>query len=68
MLVFPAALHAQDARRAESPRPSVTAAGTQNQAQVRRDSAVTMARRLLGRRYRYGGTTPSGFDCSGFTK
>lgn len=68
MLVVPAALHAQDARRAESPRPSVTAAGTQNQAQVRRDSTVTMARRLLGRRYRYGGTTPSGFDCSGFTK
>ena len=68
MLVVPAALHAQDARRAESPRPSVTTPAASNRAQASRDSAVTMARRLLGRRYRYGGTTPSGFDCSGFTK
>lgn len=68
LMGIPAALHAQDARRAESPRPSVSTPSTSSQAQVRRDSAVTMARRLLGRRYVFGGTTPNGFDCSGFTK
>ncbi|HET7461693.1 MAG TPA: C40 family peptidase [Longimicrobium sp.] len=70
LLMAPAALHAQDARRAESPRPSVTSTTAVNTApsQARRDSAVTLARRLLGRRYRFGGTTPDGFDCSGFTK
>ena len=29
---------------------------------------VTIARSLLGIPYVYGGSTPSGFDCSGFTK
>jgi cell wall-associated NlpC family hydrolase len=65
MLMLPAALHAQDARRAESPRPSATSAAP---SQASRDSVVTLARRLLGRRYIFGGTTPDGFDCSGFTK
>lgn len=67
MLMLPATLHAQDAQRAESPRPSATQANNA-QDQVRRDSVVTLARRLLGRRYIFGGTTPEGFDCSGFTK
>jgi cell wall-associated NlpC family hydrolase len=32
-----------------------------------RDSVVSHARALLGKRYRYGGETPKhGFDCSGF--
>jgi len=63
MLLLPATLRAQDARRAESPRPSATATRAQQ-----RDSLVNLARRQLGRRYIFGGTTPDGFDCSGFTR
>ncbi|HET7233616.1 MAG TPA: C40 family peptidase [Longimicrobium sp.] len=67
MLMLPATLHAQDAQRAESPRPSASPAAS-SAPTARSDSAVSLARRLLGRRYRMGGTTPDGFDCSGFTK
>ena len=53
-----------------------TAAGSQAPASATRlldttasrDSVVRLARQQLGRRYVFGGTTPSGFDCSGFTK
>ncbi len=33
----------------------------------RGELVVSTAMKYLGYRYRYGGTTPSGFDCSGFT-
>jgi hypothetical protein len=37
--------------------------------EARRDSVVELARQQLGRRYVFGGTSPSrGFDCSGFTQ
>jgi len=33
----------------------------------RGSTAVSIAYRYLGYRYRYGGASPAGFDCSGFT-
>ena len=33
-----------------------------------RSSLIDYARDLIGSKYKYGGTTPNGFDCSGFTQ
>jgi cell wall-associated NlpC family hydrolase len=53
----------------EIPRDPRPFAGLSNTAMSMRDSVVVLARQQIGRRYRFGGTTPTGgFDCSGFVK
>ena len=66
VLVPTLALAQQGARRAEPVQPAVE--GRVVDAQISRDSVVKLARAQLGRRYIFGGTTPDGFDCSGFLK
>lgn len=38
-----------------------------DEAVVTANNMLDLARTFMGLRYRYGGTTPKGFDCSGFT-
>ena len=49
------------------PRPSAPPGAVSSSALVR-DSVVTTATGLTGIPYQQGGDTPSGFDCSGFTR
>lgn len=67
ILALPAAAAAQEGIRTyEAPRPAVAQRSARVEAS--RDSVVRLARAQLGRRYIFGGTTPAGFDCSGFLK
>jgi cell wall-associated NlpC family hydrolase len=76
-MLAPLPVAAQEAaRRIDSPRtlpaavvrPPTPAERAALREQVQADSMVRLARAQLGRRYVWGGTTPSGFDCSGFLK
>ena len=68
LLSLPAALAAQEGIRTyEAPRPAVVQRPSAR-VEARRDSVVQLARAQLGRGYIFGGTTPAGFDCSGFLK
>lgn len=44
------------------------AAVTETEAKKKRESVVKYALSMVGGRYIYGGTSPAGFDCSGFTQ
>jgi cell wall-associated NlpC family hydrolase len=60
---------AQAGPQPASPAASADAAVTVLAAQAQRDSIVAVARRQIGRRYVFGGTSPEqGFDCSGFLR
>ncbi len=63
-LGFGVAIPSASAASYKTPSPKyVTAQATS----ARGQQVVNIARQYLGVRYVYGGTTPAGFDCSGFT-
>jgi len=65
-LLTPAPVAAPAAAPSDLPRPFAAISAT---ARSLRDSLVALARAQIGRRYRFGGTSPEhGFDCSGLVR
>ncbi|ODU55655.1 MAG: hypothetical protein ABT01_05705 [Clostridium sp. SCN 57-10] len=57
-----------DSTNASSASASAPAAATTSTGSTVRQDVLTYAKTFLGVRYVYGGSTPKGFDCSGYTK
>jgi cell wall-associated NlpC family hydrolase len=65
-LALPTSIPAPSSDAADLPRPFAAISAS---ARSLRDSLVTLARAQIGRRYRFGGTSPEhGFDCSGLVR
>ncbi len=52
---------------AKGSRPAKSKTPSQSSGSTRGSSVLAIASRYLGTRYLYGGTSPRGFDCSGYT-
>ena len=66
LVVPPPALAPRAALRTSSPLAAASAMGARARARI--DSVVALARAQLDTRYRLGGESPKGFDCSGLVK